>query len=37
VIKAEFVMFLVLLLAVALLHFKLNRGETGELLCRADF
>ena len=36
VIKAEFVVFLVLLLAVALLHFKLNRGETGELLCRAD-
>jgi hypothetical protein len=36
VIKAEFVVFLVLLLAVALLHFKLNSGETGELLCRAD-
>lgn len=36
VVKAEFVLFWVLLLAIALLHFKLNRAEAGELNCRED-
>ena len=36
VVKVEFVLFWVLLVAVALLHFKLNRGETGELNCRGE-
>ena len=36
VIKVEFVLFWALLLAVALLHFKLNRAETGQLVCRLD-
>ena len=37
VVKVEFGLFLVLALAVALLHFKVNRlGRDGELVCRVD-